>query len=72
VHKQLLGLGIANMGLRSQSFKILAQTTIPAILTETLFLSNRGDAALLAQDSFLDQAAAAHFRGISQWLLGLR
>ena len=72
VHRQLLGLGIANMGLRSQTFRILAQTNIPAILTETLFLSNRGDAALLAQDSFLEQAAAAHFRGISQWLLSRR
>ncbi len=72
VHRQLLGLGIADMGLRSQSFRMLAQTTIPAILTETLFLSNRGDAALLAQDSFLERAAQAHFRGISQWLLARR
>ncbi|HSL94005.1 MAG TPA: N-acetylmuramoyl-L-alanine amidase [Bacillota bacterium] len=72
VHRQLLGLGISNMGLRSQSFRILSKTNIPAILTETLFLSNRSDAALLAQDSFLDQAAVAQFRGISQWLLSRR
>ena len=72
VHRQLLSLGIANKGLRTQNFRMLVQTTIPSILTETLFLSNRGDAALLAQDSFLDDAAMAHFRGISQWLLGAR
>lgn len=72
VHRRLVGIGMADKRLSSANFGVLVRTKIPAILTETAFLSNPNDAALLAQEIFLDHAVRAHFEGIHEWLVTRR
>jgi len=72
VHRRLVALGLNDRSVLTANFAVLRRTTIPAILTETAFVSNPNNAALLAQDSFLDQAVDAHFEAIREWLLGAR
>jgi len=72
VHRRLVALGLNDRAVLTANFAVLQRTTIPAILTETAFLSNPQNAALLAQESFIDRAVEAHFAGISEWLLGRR
>lgn len=72
VHRRLVGIGMADMRLASANFGVLVRTKIPAILTETGFLSNPNDAALLAQETFIDHAVQAHFDGIHEWLVTRR
>ncbi|MBT9135949.1 MAG: N-acetylmuramoyl-L-alanine amidase LytC [Firmicutes bacterium] len=72
VHRRLVALGLNDRGVLTANFAVLQRTTVPAILTETAFLSNPQNAGLLAQESFLDQAVAAHFEAIREWLLGTR
>ena len=69
VHRRLVGIGMADKRLASANFGVLVRTKIPAILTETGFLSNPNDAALLAQEIFIDHAVQAHFEGIHEWLV---
>jgi len=72
VHRRLVALGLNDRAVLTANFAVLQRTTIPAILTETAFLSNPHNAALLAQEVFVDRAVEAHFAGISEWLLGQR
>ncbi len=70
VHRHLATLGIEDRGMHSANFRVLQATTVPAILTETAFLSNHRDAALLADESFINRAVEAHFEGIREFLRG--
>jgi len=45
-------------------FTVLTRTSIPAILTENLFMDNRADLALLRNDSIRSRIALAHFKMI--------
>jgi N-acetylmuramoyl-L-alanine amidase len=72
VHRHLVTLGLTDRGIHTANFRVLQSTMVPAILTETAFLSNRGDAALLADESFVNRAAEAHFEGIREFLLAQR
>lgn len=72
VHRRLVALGLNDRAVLTANFAVLQRTTVPAILIETAFLSNPQNAALLAQESFIDRAVEAHFAGISEWLLGRR
>jgi len=69
VHRRLVGIGLNDKGLLSANFAVLVRTRIPAILTETAFLSNPSDASLLAQEVFINHAVRAHFEGIHEWLV---
>jgi len=46
---------------------VLVHATMPAILTENLFITNPDNAALLAQDSFRTDLARAHTRAICRY-----
>jgi N-acetylmuramoyl-L-alanine amidase len=72
VHRHLVTLGLTDRGVHSANFRVLQSTMVPAILTETAFLSNRGDAALLADENFINRAVEAHFEGIREFLLARR
>jgi len=72
VHRRLVALGLDDRGVRPANFRVLQNTMVPAILTETAFLSNHRDAALLADENFIDRAVIAHFEGIREFLLGRR
>jgi N-acetylmuramoyl-L-alanine amidase len=68
VHKAVAtfmdGKGMADRGKKKADFAVLRETSMPAILTENLFIDDRDDAALLAKDSFLTGLAKAHAKGI--------
>lgn len=52
-------------GEKAANFAVLRRTTMPAILTENLFIDSPDDAALLAKSSFLTGVAKAHAKGIA-------
>ncbi len=70
VHRRLVALGLRDRGVHSANFRVLQTTVVPTILTETAFLTNPGDAALLADENFINRAVEAHFAGIREFLLG--
>lgn len=72
VHRRLVAVGLHDRGVHTANFRVLQATMVPAILTETAFLSNHRDAALLADESFINRAVEAHFEGIREFLLGRR
>ncbi|OKL35331.1 N-acetylmuramoyl-L-alanine amidase [Domibacillus mangrovi] len=57
---------VLNRGMKEENFAVVRETEMPAVLTETLFISNKEDARLLKSESFLDQVACAHAVGIAQ------
>ena len=60
--------GVADRKEKTANFAVLRETRMPAILTENLFISNPGDAALLRDDAFLARVAEAHATGIARAL----
>lgn len=72
VHRRLVAIGLTDRGLLTANFKVLRATEVPAILTETAFLSNPHDAALLSQQAFINNAVNAHFEGVREYLLSAR
>ncbi|MCL2817384.1 MAG: N-acetylmuramoyl-L-alanine amidase [Clostridiales bacterium] len=51
---------------------VLRETVMPAVLVETAFISNAEEEALLATDTFRQNAAKGLYHGISDWFLSLR
>jgi N-acetylmuramoyl-L-alanine amidase len=60
--------GMPDRGKKTANFAVLRETTMPAILTENLFIDTENNAGLLAQDSFLRGLAKAHAKGIGDAL----
>jgi len=52
-------------GQKTANFMVLRETTIPSMLFENLFISNKNDAAKLKDSSFLDSLAIAYCAGIA-------
>lgn len=58
-------LGTTDRGIKNRTdLIVLNQTTVPAVLIETAFLSNKADADKLSQDSYKDAAAQAIYSAI--------
>jgi N-acetylmuramoyl-L-alanine amidase len=51
-------------GTRHENFYVIHHTTMPAVLIETAFVTNPGDAALLRQPSFLQNLAQGIANGV--------
>ncbi|WP_280770424.1 N-acetylmuramoyl-L-alanine amidase [Salipaludibacillus daqingensis] len=51
-------------GKKRADFAVLRETSMPAILTENLFIDDPDDAAKLADSDFLEQIAQGHTNGI--------
>lgn len=66
-----MGEGIRDRGKKRANFAVIRETTMPAILTENLFVDHGGDAARLKSASFLDRVARGHAEGIAQ-AMGLK
>ena len=57
---------IKDRGLKTAHYLVLKKTSMPAVLTENLFIDLDGD--LLSKESFLKEVGEAHGRGIAEFL----
>ena len=62
-------MGVVNRGVKSARYLVLRRSTIPAILVETGFISNKLEGALLATPTYRLRMAEAIARGILAYLL---
>jgi N-acetylmuramoyl-L-alanine amidase len=60
--------GVTDRREKAANFAVLRLTTMPAVLTENLFISNAQDAALLKQPSVINEIAEAHAFGLGRAL----
>ncbi|CAG7611308.1 hypothetical protein PAESOLCIP111_01361 [Paenibacillus solanacearum] len=69
MHKYLLeGTGFPDRKVKKESFHVIRNTTMPSVLLEIGFLSNRSDEAQLYSDSFQDKVAASIVAAIKKQL----
>lgn len=66
VMKVLKPHGITDRGMKAGNFAVVRETIMPALLTETLFISNPNEAKLLKSEDFLNKVAQAHAIGIAK------
>ena len=64
---RLAGAGIDSRGVREADYRVLVQTSCPAVLVEMGFLSDGSEAAALGETSHQDRIAEA----VSQAVLNL-
>lgn len=65
----VLETGAVNKGVRPANFYVLRNSDIPAVLVEVGFLTNRVEAARLADSSYQQEIAAGIFKGIVRYFL---
>ncbi|MCM3627524.1 N-acetylmuramoyl-L-alanine amidase family protein [Paenibacillus glycanilyticus] len=69
VHKHLVkGTGLKDRGVKYGNLHVTRETTMPAILLETGFLSNKGDSDVLYSDAAQNKMAAEIVAGIKEYL----
>ncbi|WP_211746102.1 N-acetylmuramoyl-L-alanine amidase family protein [Paenibacillus sp. Marseille-Q4541] len=69
VHKHLVeALGFKDRGVKDGNFQVIRETTMPAVLLEIGFLSNRLEEAAMFSESVQDKAAQAIVDGIKEYL----
>ncbi|MFC4777624.1 N-acetylmuramoyl-L-alanine amidase [Paenibacillus sp. GCM10023252] len=69
MHKHLLkGTGLRDRSVRQAAFKVIKETTMPAILLEAGYLSNKTDAAALFNPATQDRIASEIVAGIKEYL----
>ncbi len=61
------GTGAVNRGVRRDTFAVLRETAIPAILVELGFMDNPSDLQKINQDSYQTKLANALAQGIDNW-----
>lgn len=62
------GTGLRDRGVRKAAFKVIKETTMPAVLIEAGYLSNAGDAKALFDKSVQERFAAEVANGIIDYL----
>lgn len=71
MHQEILkalGSNIINRGKKRKSLHMVRESKMKAILTENLFITNPGEAALLANDDYLQKIANGHILGLEKFL----
>jgi N-acetylmuramoyl-L-alanine amidase len=69
IHKHLLtGTGLKDRGVRQAHFKVIKQTTMPAILLESGYLTNSGDSKALFSENVQNRIASEIVAGIKEYL----
>jgi N-acetylmuramoyl-L-alanine amidase len=60
--------GLDDRGKKTADLHMCRETNMPAILTESGFISNASDSAKMKQASWIEQAARGHAEGIASFL----
>jgi N-acetylmuramoyl-L-alanine amidase len=69
IHKHALkSTGFPDRKVRQNDFRVIKNTTMPAVLLEVGYLSNKTDEASMFKESFQDQVAAALVNAIYEYL----
>lgn len=69
IHKHLIAAtGFKDRGVKSERFVVVKKTTMPAVLLEVGFLSNKGDEALMFSEDFQYRVAQGIVDGIKEYL----
>lgn len=63
---------VRNLGVKQAPFAVLVGTTMPSILTEIAFITNRQEGALLRTDAYRQQIAEALLAGIRRYQRSLK
>lgn len=70
VHEEVMKVlnvyNITDRGMKQKDFAVVRETSMSALLTETLFISNPNEAKLLKSESFLNKVAEAHSVGLAK------
>jgi N-acetylmuramoyl-L-alanine amidase len=61
-----------NLGVKQAPFMVLIGATMPSVLTEVSFLTNRDEAGLLRSQSYRQQVAEALFAGVMKYQNSLK
>jgi N-acetylmuramoyl-L-alanine amidase len=64
--------GAKDLGVKQAPFMVLIGATMPSILAEVSFLTNRQEAALLRSSAYRQQIAAALFNGVMRYQKSLK
>ncbi|UFT98078.1 N-acetylmuramoyl-L-alanine amidase [Radiobacillus kanasensis] len=65
VHDEIMdAIGGRDRGEKEANFHMVRESSMPALLTENLFIDNKEDAEKLKSDAFLDKIALGHVSGI--------
>ncbi len=70
LHNAITGMlaGIRNRGKKRANFYVLRNTSMPASLTENMFIDTKADADKLKSNSFLNDIAKGHAEGLASAL----
>lgn len=69
MHKYLVqATGLSDRGVRYGNFHVIRETTMPAVLLEVGYLSNKGDETLLFSEDLQNKVAAGMVAGIKEYL----
>jgi len=61
-------LNTKNRGVKQAPFRVLMRASMPAVLIEVAFVSNKYEENMLRNDSFLDKVAESIYSGISKYI----
>ena len=64
--------GTRNLGVKQAPFMVLIGATMPSVLAEISFLTNRREAGLLRTPSYRQQTAEALFNGVMRYQRSLK
>lgn len=66
IMKEICHDDIYDRGKKHANFSVLRRTSMPAVLTENLFINNKHDADKLSDHNFLKKVAKGHANGIAK------